>query len=189
MSLNTKQKALVKDSRRAWWRGFRHSDMADDIRRRQLIDALESVLPEHSFQSGVINTGETRTNWETEDLSSPCDTIVYTGQPWEQLEEYVVVPSSDAHCVLEVESWLSDDDISRTGGAVNERVDRIKNETGLPVILVGFRHQEERETLVSHSVADRTFILASGENGDTADLIYEGELQKLVDTIERIIEF
>lgn len=189
MGLNIEQTALVKDSRRAWWRGFRHSDMATAIRRKQLIGTLSSLVPEHSFRSGVINTGEARTDWETEDLSSPCDIIVYTGQPWEQLEEYVVVPSSDAHCVLAVESWLSDDDIARDGGPVNERVTRLQNETGLPVILVAFRHRTDKEELVSNSVADRTFVLASGENGNTDDLIYEGTLENLVETVERVIEF
>lgn len=188
MNLNTTQKSLVKDSRRVWWRGFRHDELSSDIRRAQLIDTLASVVPEHSFATGVVNTGDARTDWETPDLSSPCDIVVHTGEPWEQLEDYVVVPSSDVHCIIEVESWLSADDLS-ADGTVTDRITRLQNETGLPVFLVAFRHQTEKATLVSNSVADRTFVLASGENGKTRELVYEGELEELVDVIEDAATF
>ena len=188
MNLNTVQKSLVKDSRRVWWRGFRHDELSGEIRRAQLIDTLASVVPEHSFATGVVNTGEARTDWETEDLSNPCDIVVHTGEPWEQLEDYVVAPSSDVHCIIEVESWLSADDLM-ADGAVTERITRLQNETGLPVFLVAFRHQTYKDELVSNSVADRTFILASGESGNTRDLIYEGVLEDLVDAIESAATF
>lgn len=188
MNSDVLQQSLVKDSRRAWWRGFRHTGMAGDIRSKRLIGALEAALPGLSFNSGIVNTGNKRNDWEKEDLSSQCDIIVYSGQPWEQMEEYVIVPPSDAHCIIEVKSWISKKDFNSDGSGINAQISKLQNETGLPVFLVAFRHSTDRDELVSASVADGTFILASGGNGKTENIVYAGALKELLDAIEVALE-
>ncbi|KAB1198277.1 MULTISPECIES: DUF6602 domain-containing protein [Haloferax] len=188
MNLDIQQLALVKDSRRAWWRGFRHTGMAGDIRSKRLIAALEAAIPELSFHSGIVNTGTKRHDWDKEDLSSQCDIIVHSGQPWEQMEEYVIVPPSDATCIIEVKSWVSKKDFKDDESGINAQLTKLKKETGLPVFLVAFRHSTQREDLISASVADGTFILASGSNATTENIVYPGALQALVAAIDEAVE-
>lgn len=188
MNSDVQQLALVKDSRRAWWRGFRHTGMAGDIRSKRLIEALSVSIPELSFHSGIVNTGKKRNDWDKEDLSSQCDIIVHTGQPWEQMEEYVIVPPSDAVCVIEVKSWISKKDFKSEDSGINAQLTKLKEETGLPVFLVAFRHSTPQEELISDSVADGTFILASGGKGKTENILYPGALQELVAAITETAE-
>lgn len=188
MNTNVLQHGLVQDSRRAWWRGFRHKGMAGDIRSKSLIGALEAAIPEVSFHSGIVNTGNKRSDWESEDLSSQCDIIVHAGQPWEQMEEYVVVPPSDATCIVEVKSWISKKDFPDDESGINAQVTRLQQETGLPVFLVAFRHSTDRDELVASSAADGTFVLASGGKGKTENIVYPGELEALVGAIRATFE-
>ena len=104
------------------------------------------------------------------------------------MEEYVIVPPSDAACVIEVKSWISKKDFKDTQSGINSQLARLKEQTGLPVFLVAFRHSTPKEELISDSVADGTYILASGGKGKSENILYPGALQSLIQAIKQTAE-
>ena len=184
MQYDTTQVALVEDARRVYWRGFRHRVMAGTIRNRLLRDVLRRALPSFSFHNGIVNSGDGRDDWTKDDLSNECDIIAHTGQPWEQLYEHVVVPERDAHFIIEVKNWIKEPDFPDSKSEVNKQVTTLRSQTSAPVYLVAYRHSGDRENLLDASVADGTFILASGGNGPSGDLVYPGVLERLIETLD-----
>lgn len=189
MISDTEQVALVKDSRRVASRGFSHSGMAGDLRNNLLQDTLSQTIPELSFHNGLVNRGDGRSEWNQEDLSSECDIIVHSGTPWEQMQDCVIVPQRDAHSIIEVKSWISAKDFPDAESDINAQINQLQSEIDAPVFLCAFRHSTDRERLEDNSVADETFVFASGAKDKTEEIVYRGVLQELIEAIKANLKY
>lgn len=184
-SYNTTQLSLIKDTTKARSKGFRHRGVTGDITEELLRNSLNESLANVVIKSGTVTTRKKRKHdYDKDELSSQCDIVITPTQPWSEFCDYILVPTYDTICVIEVKYWVAPNNFESGNNDYHAQIDKLKQETESPVYLVAFHNSGDREAIMSNSNADETFIFATGSSKTPAKkMIYDGEYERLVDTI------
>jgi ADP-ribosyl-[dinitrogen reductase] hydrolase len=183
------QTSLIKDAVKARNKGFRHSGTTGDITEELLRQQLTTTFGNFHIKSGAVTTYNKRQHkYDSEKISSQCDIIVTPTEPWTEMCDYILAPARDVPCVIEVKYWVAPNNFESGGNNYSTQIQQLKEETDSPVFLVAFHNSGDREELISRSNANETFIFSTGNfQGKTQSRIYQGEYERLVDSIKSLL--
>jgi hypothetical protein len=186
---------LVIQSEKPHEFGMRAKTISGSICARLLRDFLRTRFSSLNFDDGIICNKDRKGDYEKKHLSPQCDIIVYHGLAWERIQDYVLVPLKSVLLAIEVKKWLEPSDLLPPSEYVNKQIEKQKGWLNRPVLLVGFRHDGDKQQLQSGSRADGTYLF-SRRTSDYPDYVpdffekclHKGELKKLIEDMDHLVQ-
>jgi len=175
--------------------GLRHRGISGSICSWILRDFLRKEFPHTNFDEGIVCKAKRKGSYLSDQFSPQVDIIVYHGDPWEKLYEYVVVPTKNVFLIIEVKKWISKGDVNKSDIKINSQISKFRNVLNKPIFLVAFRTTSDIQHLKVKSIANNTYIFSKGLQDNYPDYVenfqnkhlVNNELECLVHDIKKII--